>query len=169
MCLGGGWHLLSYLRSHLFGYLIVDYREPNYPMFLHWFPIPRTALVNSVFENFTSFAFNTVVQWPFRTRQPNTHASAWQAGTNIAKNVKIHEASTRTVHTDANDDNEDTAVWAMLLNRERGEDKNDKIHQKMEQTRRPTMAEGNSKVDNAVPSYTRIESIVATQVAHVKE
>lgn len=57
---------------------------------------------------------------------------AWidDLGSTLRKNMKMHESSYRTAHTNINEDNEDTRTWAEFLNREGEEHKNDKIYRK---------------------------------------
>lgn len=58
------------------------------------------------------------------------------------RNIKKHEASFRTAHTDSDEEDEDTSAWARLLKREGGEDGKDAVPQKTEQTETPKMAKG---------------------------
>lgn len=73
------------------------------------------------------------------------------------------------MHTYVNNDYEDTSTWGKLLKREGGESENYGIQAKMEQTVAPTMAERKLQVDNVVPSYTEVKSMIAAQVARTKQ
>lgn len=77
----------------------------------------------------------------------------------------MDEASFCTALTDVNDDKERRSACAQLLNRDGLEYKIDMIHQKMEEMQIPKLERGKSKVDNVVPIYTEIESMVTAQVA----
>lgn len=81
------------------------------------------------------------------------------------KILKIHGASFHTLHTFANDYNDDTRAWAKLMNRESGEDENDGTHPKMGQMETPTRPEGKPIDNNVVPSHTSIKSTNAAQVS----
>lgn len=76
----------------------------------------------------------------------------------------MHEASFHTVHTDINDDKEDTSACAEILTTECGEDESGGIHQKMEQTETTTMAKGKAQNGNGVLSYIEIKSMDAPQM-----
>lgn len=80
------------------------------------------------------------------------------------KNIKMLEPPFRSVHTYVNDGNEDSSASAKVLNREGGEDGNDGIHPKMEQSETAVRAKRKFRVNIVAQSYTEINLIVAAKV-----
>lgn len=87
----------------------------------------------------------------------------------LPRNMKMHEASLRTVHTDVIEVNEDTRAWPKLLNRESGEAENVRIHLETGQAETQKKCQGNPKVYNVILSYTEIISMLAKHVARTTE
>lgn len=81
----------------------------------------------------------------------------------------MHEESFRTAQRNVNNDNEYKSARAKLLNREGGEDANERIYPEMEQLDPRNIGEKTSQVHNVVPSNTEIESMIASQVSRTTD
>lgn len=82
----------------------------------------------------------------------------------MGNNTQMHASSFRIVHQDVTDDNATTSAWATLLNSEGFEERNDRMHLKMEQTETPTVAESRPPAYNVVQSHRKIEAMITLQI-----
>lgn len=162
----GWWASIRLPSTPYFGLRYYVLLRHGLPDFLTLYIRHTIALVDAVLENLTSSSFNSDSRLPLNMHHLSTHASSWRPRIDTAKKIKMHEASIRRMQKDVNDD---TSVWADLLNRDGDEVQNDEIHSNMEQTETLTMTKGNSKVGVVVPSYTEIELVVVSQVARTTD